>query len=116
MRLPFPCKSQRLAVDCPSLTRRSPQRTVRCACGVWRHGDIRRIIMRVERDRPAWVILVVATLLVVSSLTDRVIAGQQDAGIIGAVTDESGGMLPGVTVTATSPALQLPAVTAVTDE
>jgi hypothetical protein len=43
-------------------------------------------------------------------------AGQQDAGIIGQVTDESGAVLPGVTVTATSPALQIPSVTGVTDE
>ena len=40
---------------------------------------------------------------------------QQEAGIVGAVTDPSGAILPGVTVTATSPALQLPSVTAVTD-
>lgn len=44
-------------------------------------------------------------------------AGQaQIAGsIVGRVTDESGAVLPGVTVTATSPALQLPQVTDVTD-
>src|SRR5215216_3786490 len=44
-------------------------------------------------------------------------AGQaQIAGsIVGRVTDESGGVLPGVTVTATSPALQLPQVAGVTD-
>ena len=36
-------------------------------------------------------------------------AGQQDltASIIGQVTDQSGAVLPGVTVTATSPALQV---------
>ena len=39
----------------------------------------------------------------------------QDAGIIGQVVDESGAALPGVTVTAKSPALQVPEVTAVTD-
>lgn len=38
------------------------------------------------------------------------------AGITGAVTDNSGAALPGVTVTATSPALQVPSVSAVTDE
>ncbi len=41
---------------------------------------------------------------------------QQEAGIIGRVTDESGGVLPGVTVTATSPALQVPSVVGVTGE
>ena len=38
------------------------------------------------------------------------------ASIIGQVTDQSGAVLPGVTVTATSPALQVPQVTAVTNE
>ena len=35
---------------------------------------------------------------------------QQDAGIIGVVTDESGAVLPGVTVTVTGPALQVPSM------
>src|SRR5687767_11119324 len=39
-----------------------------------------------------------------------------DASIIGQVTDQSGAVLPGVTVTATSPALQVPSVTDVTNE
>jgi hypothetical protein len=43
-------------------------------------------------------------------------AAQQAAGIIGQVTDESGAVLPGVTVTATSPALQVPQVIDVTNE
>ncbi|MFN7914974.1 MAG: carboxypeptidase-like regulatory domain-containing protein [Vicinamibacterales bacterium] len=43
-------------------------------------------------------------------------AGQDVAGILGQVTDESGAVLPGVTVTAKSPALQVPSVSAVTDE
>ena len=34
-------------------------------------------------------------------------AGQADASIYGLVTDESGAVLPGVTVTVTSPALQV---------
>ena len=38
------------------------------------------------------------------------------ASIIGQVTDQSGAVLPGVTVTATSPALQVPQVTAVTND
>src|SRR5688500_14565019 len=36
------------------------------------------------------------------------------ASIVGQVTDESNAVLPGVTVTATSPALQVPSVTDVT--
>ena len=38
------------------------------------------------------------------------------AGIVGTITDSSGGTLPGVSVTATSPALQVARVSAVTDE
>jgi hypothetical protein len=38
------------------------------------------------------------------------------ASIIGEVTDQTGAVLPGVTVTAVSPALQVPQVTAVTNE
>lgn len=44
------------------------------------------------------------------------VASAQDAAITGRVTDESGAVMPGVTVTATSPALQVPSVVAVTDE
>jgi hypothetical protein len=43
-------------------------------------------------------------------------AGGTAASIIGQVKDESGGVLPGVTVTATSPALQVPEVVGVTNE
>ncbi len=39
-----------------------------------------------------------------------------DATVVGQVVDEGKGALPGVTVTATSSALQVPSVTAVTDE
>jgi Carboxypeptidase regulatory-like domain len=41
---------------------------------------------------------------------------QQAAGVLGQITDENGGVLPGVMVTITSPVLQVPSVTAVTDE
>ena len=43
-------------------------------------------------------------------------ARAQEASIIGQVTDASGAVLPGVTVTATSPALQVQQVTDVTNE
>src|SRR5438552_16848373 len=43
-------------------------------------------------------------------------AAQAESGIVGIVTDESGGVLPGVTVTASSPALQIGQVTTVTNE
>lgn len=54
-------------------------------------------------------------LVLVLVLVARDAAGQTAASIVGRVTDESGGVLPGVTVTATSPALQVPSVTDVTD-
>src|SRR5882762_8846001 len=38
------------------------------------------------------------------------------AGITGVVADNSGAVLPGVTITATSPALQVPSVTSVSDD
>ena len=41
---------------------------------------------------------------------------QTAAGIVGQVTDESGGVLPGVTVTASSPALQVREMVTITDE
>jgi len=43
-------------------------------------------------------------------------AGQQQASIFGQIKDESGGVLPGVTVTAKSPALQVPQLETITDE
>jgi hypothetical protein len=42
-------------------------------------------------------------------------AGQEEAGIIGQVTDESKAVIPGVTVTVTGSALQVPSVVGVTD-
>src|SRR5439155_22045889 len=52
------------------------------------------------------------------TLVPRSAAAQAAASgsIIGQVRDESGAVLPGVTVTATSPALQVPSVSTVTDE
>jgi hypothetical protein len=58
-------------------------------------------------------------LLVTCALSHAGLArafGQQGAAIVGTVTDESGAALPGVTVTATSPALQVQSVVAITDE
>ena len=42
-------------------------------------------------------------------------AAQSSAGIVGVITDTSGAVLPGVTVSATGPALQVPSVVAVSD-
>ena len=60
---------------------------------------------------------VAAFVILAAALTHSPAAGQgSGASIIGQVTDESGAVLPGVTVTGTSPALQMPQVTAVTNE
>src|SRR3954468_14909680 len=42
-------------------------------------------------------------------------AAQNSGSIIGVITDSSGAVLPGVTVTATGPALQVPSIIGVTD-
>lgn len=54
--------------------------------------------------------------VILIALALAVSASAQEAGIGGQVTDESGGVLPGVTVTATSPSLQVPSVVSITDE
>jgi hypothetical protein len=62
---------------------------------------------------------IAATLILATVLAHSPAAGQgqgSSATIIGQVTDGSGAVLPGVTVTATSPALQVPQITAVTNE
>lgn len=61
---------------------------------------------------PAAMLLVLLPLAAVANAAQ----GSSTASIVGQVTDESKGVLPGVTVTATSPALQVPSVIAVTDE
>jgi len=66
--------------------------------------DVRRLLM------------MAAAVTVLACLTQTVAAQSDAASIIGQVTDESGAVLPGVTVTATSPALQVPSVVAVTNE
>src|SRR5687767_8612127 len=65
-----------------------------------------------------WKRCVGLTMLIcaVGILSSPPAAGQGGASISGQLTDQSGGVLPGVTVTATSPALQVPQVTTVTNE
>lgn len=66
-------------------------------------------------DGVRWGLIVVMVGLVASAASPA--AGQgTSASIIGQVTDASGAVLPGVTVTATSPALQVPQVTTVTNQ
>ena len=71
------------------------------------------------RVRPYWIrcgvpVQVVGVFLLL--LAGRATGQQLAAGVVGQVTDENGGVLPGVTVTATSPALQVPSVTDITDQ
>jgi outer membrane receptor protein involved in Fe transport len=64
-----------------------------------------------------WLVCFLALAIVGPASAARpAIAGQNEAGIVGQVTDESGAVLPGVTVTAISPALQLPQVVGVSNE
>ncbi len=68
--------------------------------------------------RPGFSALIVGFFLC-SAPAVPAMAGQgaaNPAGITGVVTDNTGAILPGVTVTATSPALQVPSVTSVSDE
>lgn len=64
------------------------------------------------------VIIAAAVLLVGPFAADDALARQAGSGatITGQVTDASGAVLPGATITATSPALQVPEVTTVTNE
>src|SRR6187399_1636166 len=70
-----------------------------------------------RRSRVRSAVFVVSFILIALLPPAVAMAGQAaaPAGIIGQITDGTGGVLPGVTVTATSPALQVPSVTAVTD-
>ena len=77
--------------------------------------------MFLHRRRQTAATMVMVCFLVVSLvlLAAPGIAGQgagNPAGITGVVTDTSGAVLPGVTVTVTSPALQVPSVTSVSDD
>src|SRR6266571_3122364 len=68
--------------------------------------------MRLWRHCTALSSLVLITFLAAAGSAT---AGQDAAGIVGQVTDESGAVLPGVTVTAKSPSLQVPEVSSITD-
>ena len=71
----------------------------------------------IEQSRRGPVLLIPVLVWCLVSLADLAVAGQgQEASIIGQVTDESGGVLPGVTVTATSPALQIRQLVDVSNE
>jgi hypothetical protein len=63
-----------------------------------------------------WLLVMVVGICVFATAVPPAAGQQTAAGIVGHSTDETGGVLPGVAVTATSPALQVPEVSAVTDE
>ena len=72
----------------------------------------------VHQPRSRWTrsAQILGIVLIVLSVWAPARAGQQEAtSIVGVVTDESGAVLPGVSVTASSPALQVGSVTTVTD-
>lgn len=79
-------------------------------------GQMRRLLARVTKTTAILAAVAVVVLLQFSLATKPAWA-QAGAlgGIIGKAADETGGVLPGVTVTATSPALQVPSVTTITD-
>ena len=71
--------------------------------------------------RPRFSMLIVGFFILTGLLavTIPAVAGQgagNPAGISGVVSDNTGAILPGVTVTVTGPALQVPSVTSVSDE
>jgi len=62
-------------------------------------------------------VIVIVLITALAAFAPRATAGQAQVSgsIVGRVTDESGAILPGVTVTATSPALQVPQMVNVTN-
>jgi hypothetical protein len=65
--------------------------------------------------RRRFVLRFLALLSLLGLLASTSVSAQSATAIIGTVTDTTGGALPGVTVTVSGPALQVPSVTAVTD-
>ena len=72
----------------------------------------RRGLDGVKIFHAAWVALILCVSLINPASAQNLSSGSID----GVVTDDSGGALPGVTITATSPALQVKQVTTVTDD
>jgi hypothetical protein len=72
--------------------------------------------MRRTSIRHRCVCLVGLIVLSLPAFAGRAIAQGATASIIGQLTDESGSVLPGVTVTATSPAMQVLQMMSVTDD
>src|SRR5688572_18333735 len=70
-----------------------------------------------EVPRTSLALVASVLVLMIAAATAPLAAAQATQGaIIGVVTDTSGAILPGVSVVATGPALQVPQVEAVTNE
>src|SRR5262249_48750153 len=72
-------------------------------------------LIQVSAPRRALALMTVLALIAALIANVR-LAAQQTGGFVGHVTDESGAALPGVTVTAASPVLQIKEASAVTDQ
>src|ERR1700712_1502114 len=72
----------------------------------------------VGKSRTQSGLIAIVLLVIGSAVAARPAAAAQasEASIVGQVTDESGAALPGVTVSASSPALQVPDVISITNE
>lgn len=70
----------------------------------------------VSRRMHAWVLFAAVGVLTLGAANAAWAQAGTSATITGRVTDASGAVLPGVTVSVSSPALQVPEMTAVTDE
>ena len=76
------------------------------------------MVKRTRNVRSVSIALIVGVLSLLSlfPLANSAQAQSTAAGIVGTITDGTGAVLPGVTVTASGPALQVPQVLSVTDE
>src|SRR6266550_3646903 len=75
----------------------------------FRRKEMKRISLKIR------LLFVVAGMLLAVIAPSRLLAQAQTAGIVGVVADASGGVVPNAKVTVTSPALQVPELTTMTD-
>ena len=94
----------------PTATRQCPNQILRWNTRA-EGGNMRNCLKLSRRPVAISLFLCSALLAAIGSAS----AGQETASIIGQVKDESGALLPGVTVIGKSPSLQVREVTAVTD-
>src|SRR3981189_3507029 len=75
----------------------------------FRRHEMKRISLKIR------LLFVVAGMMLAVIAPSRLLAQAQTAGIVGVVADASGGVVPNAKVTVTSPALQVPELTTMTD-